>query len=257
MKNKTVVFTAISGNYDSLRDPVHVHPEFDYVCFTDDDYFQSDVWDIVPFDQILDDPRLTIRYVKLLPHRLFPEYDISIWVDGNTVIQKDLGPLLEKALSETHVAMFRHPEARVSVYDEVQACLAMKKDSKKKLLFQRDLYYSLGFSDQEETIPAGYVIFRRHNQRSVILVMEEWWMHVLAYSRRDQISFPFVAWKQKLPFTQMDHKLFLEYFTQHPHTAEDSSGIISFLSQGGLFQVENKDGQLSITRHPDKPEPKS
>ena len=42
--NKKVVFTAIFGNYDNLKTPEYINPDWDYVCFTDNKNVESDVF---------------------------------------------------------------------------------------------------------------------------------------------------------------------------------------------------------------------
>jgi hypothetical protein len=34
-KPTKVIYTCISGNYDTLHDNIYVNPDWDYVCFTD------------------------------------------------------------------------------------------------------------------------------------------------------------------------------------------------------------------------------
>lgn len=48
--------------------------------------------------------------------------------------------------------------------------------------------------------------------------MESWWQEVQTHSLRDQVSLPYVLWKQALPVTALDPKLWHKgYFLHHPH----------------------------------------
>lgn len=87
---KKVVYTCISGQYDILTDPVFINKEFDYVCFTDQPFY-SEVWQIRPIPEELNSLSQVKkqRIVKICPHRYLPEYDLSIWVDGNIIIKGD------------------------------------------------------------------------------------------------------------------------------------------------------------------------
>lgn len=39
------------------------------------------------------------------------------------------------------------------------------------------------------------ILYRRHNEPVLIRVMEDWWYFLENYSRRDQLSFVYVLWK--------------------------------------------------------------
>ena len=61
-------------------------------------------------------------------------------------------------------------------------------------------------------------ILRRHNSEDVRRAMEYWWNELKNNSRRDQLSFNYSAWKNKLDFIYIegdsrDNK----YFLHTPH----------------------------------------
>ena len=77
-KNKRkVVYTAIIGNYDELKEPKVISEGFDYVCFTDDVKLKSKVWKIIVVDnpQRLDNTRLS-RKIKILCNFFLKESDL-------------------------------------------------------------------------------------------------------------------------------------------------------------------------------------
>ena len=41
---------------------------------------------------------------------------------------------------------------------------------------------------------------RNHNLSSVIKTMEDWWLELKYWSKRDQLSFPYVCWKNKFKY---------------------------------------------------------
>ena len=48
------------------------------------------------------------------------------------------------------------------------------------------------------------ILFRKHNNKNVIEFQEKWWNEVLTKSKRDQLSFNYIKWKNpKL----IDHKM--------------------------------------------------
>ena len=43
------------------------------------------------------------------------------------------------------------------------------------------------------------IIFRWHKHPLLIIAMSSWWEQLNKFSKRDQISFPYVVWKNKIP----------------------------------------------------------
>lgn len=217
MKNSTVIYTAISGNYDKLMEPNVISPGCDYVCFSDKN-IKSKVWVSRRFDEKFNDPTLTAKKIKILPHRYLSEYESSVWVDGNILIKDDINHLLKKSLNKKSLAFFNHPEYRKTLKDELNKCITLKKDDKKIMKKQVLHYYKLGYTDQASVLPACYIIFRKHNDKKITKTMEEWWAQILSHSRRDQLSFPYIAWKYYLDYTLLDHdKHFSKYFERKKH----------------------------------------
>ncbi len=85
---KAVIYTSLTGGYDNLPQYEVLDDYFDYICFTNDYPEGSRVgqWKIrsIPV-QLADNTRLS-RYVKLMPHAVFPDYEYSVWLDANLAI---------------------------------------------------------------------------------------------------------------------------------------------------------------------------
>lgn len=83
--NKIVCYTCITGGYDSLKDPLVVSKGIDYICFTDNTFLRSKIWQtrLIPKELNYLSNVKKQRIVKICPHRYLKEYDISIWVDGS------------------------------------------------------------------------------------------------------------------------------------------------------------------------------
>src|ERR1043165_9105378 len=96
---KTVVYTAIYGGKDVLIEPAVVPPDCDFVCFTDSD-LHSKTWNIRNVPASSTDPVRSAKVFKVLPHRYFPEYDYSVWIDGNILLRGDVNELISQYLSQ-------------------------------------------------------------------------------------------------------------------------------------------------------------
>ena len=87
--NKIVVYTAIFGGCDDLRNPKFIPDNCDFVCFTDSD-FESDIWDVRKVIPMYEQPVRNSRYYKTKPHIYLSEYEVSIWMDGTFIVEKDI-----------------------------------------------------------------------------------------------------------------------------------------------------------------------
>ncbi len=216
-KERVVVYTAICGNYDELRDPPQPVDDFDYVCFTDNPSLRSRVWKLRRFDEHFSDPVRTAKKPKILPHRYFPEYDTSVWVDANLDHRGDLRALLQRGLAEENLSLFRHPEDRAGIRAEAEACIRAGKDDPETIARQIETYRAAGYSG-DTPIPACMVILRRHRDPRVMEAMEDWWSEIARFSRRDQLSFHFVAAKRGLAYSTIDENVRSnEWLEWRPH----------------------------------------
>lgn len=200
-KNKIVIYTAISNDYDVLNDPLELTPDADYVCFTDTFNQESNVWEFREFPNNKLDFVRKCRYVKILSHKLFSDYDYSLWIDGNIIIKKDLTPLIKKHIKNKNEKFitFKHPY-RNCIYKEAKACVSQDKDDKLVISKQIDLYKSKGYPSDNSLVESR-VILRKHNNEFVKKTMNDWWSEINTKSRRDQLSFNYVAWKNDFSYS--------------------------------------------------------
>lgn len=193
-----VVYTAVAGGYDAVREPEVVSERCRYVCFSDAPAPPaSRVWLFRRFDELLPDPARTSRKPKLLAHRYFPECEYSVWIDANLSVVGDLAELVERHLAVESLALFRHPDGRACLYEEAEACIRLRKDREEVIRAQVEGYRARGYPPGRP-VPACTAILRRHRDRRVAHAMEQWWEELRRGSRRDQLSFPFVAWTNAL-----------------------------------------------------------
>jgi len=230
MKNNKVVYTAIIGGYDNLTEPSFKPDGWDFVCFTNNN-ISSDIWEIRNTLPLYSDNTRTARKHKLLTHRFLPEYDYSLWIDGNILIRDDINELL-KYLDNANYATFNHMEnvldPRDCVYDEAKAILdagnrnlnknphkGMKafKDNPELIIKQMNRYKEDSYPENNGLVVQMEVL-RRHNEKDVINAMEKQWIELKHNSKREQLSFNYTAWKTGLKFNYIsgdsrDNKHFL------------------------------------------------
>lgn len=195
-KKKFVIYTCITGNYDNLLPPLYVHPDIDYVAYTDNDLVKSSIWDIRRIsDSVneLNDNTLINRYFKFHPCDLFPNYDYAIYIDGNMRVVSDLRNMVNRINVKTGLAFHRHG-VRNCIYKEAEVCRIIKKGNYKKISEQLKRYEAEGFPHEFGLYEANVILTDLRNSEAKRL-LEAWWKEFCrSDSFRDQIALPYVIW---------------------------------------------------------------
>lgn len=215
--NRKVVYTAIFGNYDHLKTPEYVNPNWDYVCFTDNRNVKSDVFTVKHVDQRFGNVTKNARMVKLLSHLFLINYDYSLWVDGSVKLRgKNIDELITNNLASDYISLHNHVK-RDCVYEEADACMLAKKDGNDILAIQIAEYRNEGLPESVGVFETAQLA-RRHQAPEVALLNALWWRQLDAYSIRDQVALPYVFWKHNFKSHQMEGTQWLDpYFHMYKH----------------------------------------
>lgn len=200
---KVAVYTAITGGYDVLETPSIENRNFDYICFTDNPNLTSDFWEIrlMEDEEELDAIRRARKY-KVLPHKYLPEYDYSLWIDGSFDIISNIADYIQD-YSQNHKLLAIPHEVRDCIYEEAEVCIKKEKDSPEIINEQMAKYEEEGYPQHNGLIASG-ILFRDHHDPEVIKLMEMWFDEIRNYSRRDQLSFNYVCWKNNFQYDTSD-----------------------------------------------------
>jgi len=192
--NRIVAFTAITGNYDTLRVPRTLDPDIDYVCFSDTPRSDLGVFEIRPLPFRHADPVRAARYVKTHPHLLFPDHEIAIWMDATIIVACDLKPHIARVTTtDRPVGGIPHP-LRHGIYDEAYHCARSRKDDLVAIAAQVARYLAAGVPKQLAVSDTSFMIWNlRHAAAAEVL--DSWWREIETGSRRDQISFNYALWR--------------------------------------------------------------
>lgn len=216
VKNKKVVYTAITGDYDELLTPKYVNDDWDYICFTDNDNIKSDFWEIRIMEHLDLDKGKKARKYKVLPHIYLPKYNYSLWIDGNYRIVDDINKYIKRYVKKNPMLCLVH-EYRDCIYEEAKKCIEMNLESEKVINSQINGYRVEGYPKNNGLVASG-ILYRKHNDPKVIALMNAWWAEINLKSRRDQLSFNYVCWKENFEYDQC--KLSYrgnEFFEYLPH----------------------------------------
>lgn len=218
MSSEFIVYTAITGGYDRLIQPVSNSQNVRFICLMDNPTVRENIWEVRELNCSESNAVLRAKHPKLFPERYLEPCVASMWIDGNIVIKRDLLPLFNMALEIHDLAFFAHPAGRTSIQEEVEACVARDKADPTALRHQLKHYQREGTSYPYPVIPAAYVIFRKYGSTQLNQVMQAWWDEIKRFTARDQISLPYVLGKSKYPFAFLPNQpLFNEYFLRADH----------------------------------------
>jgi hypothetical protein len=166
-------------------------------------------------------PALANRWCKFFPERIFPEAEISIYVDANTLILADLTPLVaEFRASGAAIGLFRHGE-RGDIVAELAFGKAVGKIPPAEAATaeaQVAGYLAAGLPAAHLLTENG-VIFRRHGAPGLDAAMALWWQELGRASKRDQLSLPYVLHATGLAAKVWDWSYVAgnRYFERYPH----------------------------------------
>jgi len=211
MKHKGVVYTCITGGYDDVPEHKYINPNWDYILFTDNtDLINKghiNQWAVRSLVYNESTNVKNARYHKVNAHKLFPEYEYSLWLDANiSVNNENIFYKCDKYINNgTLIAVPKHPE-RDCIYDESKEIIARRYDLRKTINQEIRVLKNEKYP-KHNGLSETCILFRRHNDMSN--VMDLWWEMIKSYSKRDQLSFNFVLWHYNMSYTEMyngDHR---------------------------------------------------
>jgi len=218
--NNKVVYTAITGDYDNLKTPEYVNPDWDYICFTDRPDLRSDVWQIVKVPKLPNEKiKLKAREIKILFYKYVSLYDMSLWADGSVMIKGDITKFVmqnTKYFGNADFVTLKHP-VRINIIEEAEACTERHKAEPEDIKRQMMNYYERGYNFDNGLISSG-LIFRNHTEQ-VQEFCKHWFREIEKFTIRDQLSFNFVLSQFPievglLPFSVLEDGT---YFKLLPH----------------------------------------
>ncbi len=195
--NKKVCYTCITGGYDNIPVYKYIEQDWDYVLFTDNQDLiecgRFEHWTVRPLAYSASTNVKNARWHKINAHILFPEYEYSLWMDGNiSVNNANIFNKVEKLIADDIlISIPLHPQ-RNCIFDEAEIIKKYKIDSDKVVDKQMKILRCDGYPVNNGLAETN-VMFRQHNKIKHLL--ELWWYFVEKHSKRDQLSYNYCAWK--------------------------------------------------------------
>lgn len=204
---RIVVYTALSGGYESLLPQIALNPAYDYVAFCDRPVRDCGCWDVRPMDYWSPDPVRMARYVKTHPHKYFEGYDYAVWIDANVLILDDISKYVDMLASRTDIPIggIPHPLRR-TINAEAEAVVVAKKDNPETVQRQIARYKSGGFPDDNGLIETNFLVVAMKHPESMN-ILNRWWSEIDSGSRRDQLSLNYVLWLHRQDWVRLFDEL--------------------------------------------------
>ena len=219
--NKICAYTCITGNYDNLIEINNIEDGIDYICYTNNKEIKSKTWKV----EYIQDDNLTnvqlARKIKILGTPKLTKYDVVVWIDGRIYFEKSIKDFIKKYvdLKNYDLVGFKH-FCRNSINNEMIANYEIEKIDIAGLNKLDKFYKKEKFPDNCGLIETT-LLFRNFNNIKLNQAMQDWFNMILEYSYRDQLSFNYVEWKNKLKVKYLDINIWdNEYFKFNPHNSE-------------------------------------
>lgn len=221
--SKIEVYSCVTGKYDDVtKTLMGALPKIDcdvsFTLFTDSAIVPVNSWKVkkLAYSDSLCRRRIA-RWHKLNSHLLFPEAEITVWVDGSQqfkpikLYEQLIGPYMQGSA----LATFKHP-VRTCVYQEAQACRLLKKDNEKLINRQMDNYRKMGYPAFAGMVETACVV--RKNKPGITAFNKLWWKELSENSLRDQLSFNYCASVTGLLYNTIPgHRVKSPFFTFTQH----------------------------------------
>ncbi len=190
-----LIYTIHFGDYDKPRPPKVKTPWWDYVMVTDNPDLKVEGWDMLYYESDL--PRwLVAREVIIKHNMLFKDYELSIMCGGQYEVNVNLDDFLEGKLSDSaDMAIAQHP-ARLCIFQEIDACVFYDKITKEHANEIRRRYQPMGVPKEFGLVQTG-VMIRKHDRPNLDR-FSRLWFEETKFTTRDQLSFMYVYWKERL-----------------------------------------------------------
>ena len=241
--NELVIYTAFTGGYDSLKEPEFIDENTKYVCFTQNPNLKSDTWEIIQMEDSIFDDNRTAKQYRLFPHVYFPDFKYSFWLDGTFKIKGSIREYIYKYVNSPMLVVV-HPE-RDCIYDEARESMPFPRYSNYSMSHQVEKYKFEGMPKHYGLLASG-ALFRQHNNPEIISLMEQWWEEIITHTNQDQLSFPYVMWKNDFhPSVSSEYYWINEYWTKEGEVFHHNFEVEDYITSRNL--IKSLEGNIKET----------
>ena len=202
-----IIYTVITNEYDTLKEPKVVTSGWQYVCFSDRP-LKSKVWEI----RLIDSNPGIDRMIKIKAHDYF-DYDIAVYVDGSFLIKGNLDELIDHVPTTFSLPIHRR---RDCIYEEAEFVLGRDMIAHEQWEEQKERYQQEGFP-AEWGLGRNGILVRDLADPKVRALNEHWWREYENGVKRDQLSMMYCFWKANWDPDLLLASEFRNYFKLKKH----------------------------------------
>ena len=205
-QERIAVYTCILGKYDPICEPM-CHPNnIDYYIITDNMVENDSSWKRIDLDNYKDRIQNLSnveknRWFKMHPSEVFNDYKYSIYIDGNIIPITDFTEFVNR-LGNCGIAMFWHRYNNCVYQEALYNKYSVRKTSNDAIEKHIEYLKSKGMPENFGMTTCN-VIVREHNNPVCKRIMDDWWNEFMNHCKRDQISFPYVVWKNGIKMSDI------------------------------------------------------
>lgn len=187
--SRRVVYTVLIGEYEKLNEqPLSKASAIPFVCLTDNPGLTSQTWQVQQVKPLFAlDPIRSQRFLNFNAHRVFPQFDQSLYIDNALVLDQPPEVIFEQSNPDAGLAVPIHP-LRERLLDEFWTVASTGLDEPGRILEQLNYYIALNPQLLYRRPYETCLLVRNHDHPRVVEAMELWTAHVLRFSRRDQLA---------------------------------------------------------------------
>jgi hypothetical protein len=191
---KICVYTTLFGEYEEINaQSIAKSAHIDFVCLTDNKDFISRDWQTRLVSRSLEnDPIRSQRLAKVNPHLYLGDYDLSLYIDNTVELLIDPEEVIGRIWMKDRIFSVPLHSFRNTLQEEFIEVVKWGLDDYSRVWEQNNHYI---FEAPEIMIRQPLwtgLLVREHHDPRAIKIAEQWSQQILRYSRRDQLSLPYV-----------------------------------------------------------------
>lgn len=218
---KVALITASLGGIDSDKRDEHVPQTVQH------DFYYVD--DTILTPRSVMHPRLQAKIPKMLGWRMFPGYDVYVWMDASfQITDANFLAWIIGSMGDNDIALFPHAEGRTNIKEEcIHVVSNIVQDNEfgqylrerydsEPVVEQTAFYLSNDEYKDENLFCGGLFVYR--NTMSIQAMLQEWFMHNIMFTIEDQLSLPYVLTHAPCKVTLIrDNCYHNQYVTRKAH----------------------------------------
>lgn len=220
---KKLIYSVVTNQYDSIK-PIGEKYGFDFWLFTDQENLEVAGWEIKLLPKS-DNPIKQQRLIKINSIENTPEYDLTLYMDGNMEIIENPQLFLDRFYTGGFLTCM-HPK-RSTIKEEGKEILRKKKDLPENVEKALSFALELGYQDDLGLFETMVVV--RDKSPEVAKLEKKWTEIFNRNSHRDQLSLPLASflsqvkihavsriWLFKYIKRNRGHNVSLKFFNEKP-----------------------------------------